>query len=145
MTLSPLETVRSYYNSLALGRRQILMELLHPRVKIELQEGFPCTQRSYDGLKAYFEEFLFAIYGAFDLDFLVEEFLQCGPEVAAVGRHKGRALRTSIPFDVPFIHLWTIEDGYLVHGRMFTDTAVLRDAVMGTAALDLDRLGKFPP
>jgi len=134
MNLTPMDAVRSYYNSLALGHRQMLMELLHPRVRIELPEGFPCTQRSYEGLKAYFEEFLFAIYGAFDLDFVVEEFLECGPEVAAVGRHKGRALRTGIPFDVPFVHLWTIEEGYLVHGRMFTDTAVLRDAVMGAPA-----------
>lgn len=143
MNLSPLEAVKSYYNSLALGRRQILMELLHPRVRIELQEGFPCTEHCYDGLKAYFEDFLFAIYGAFDLDFIVEEFLQCGPEVAAVGRHKGRALRTGTPFDVPFVHLWTIEEGRLVHGRMFTDTAVLRDAVSGAPALGPEDLGKL--
>ena len=143
MTLNPLETVRSYYDSLALGRRQILMQLLHPSVKIELQEGFPCTQRSYEGLKAYFEEFLFAIYGAFDLEFIVEEFLQCGPEVAAVGRHKGRALRTGIPFDVPFVHLWTIQEGRLTHARMFTDTAVLRDAVAGAPTLAPEDLGKI--
>ena len=129
MTIGPLEAVKSYYDSLALGHRQNLMELLDPKVQIELQEGFPCTRRTYDGLKAYFEEFLFDLYGAYDLDLVVEEFLSCGPEVAAVGRNKGRALRTGIPFDVPFVHLWTVREGHLLHGRMFTDTAVFRDAV----------------
>jgi len=145
MNMTPLEAVRTYYDSLALGSRQVLMELLHPRVAIELPEGFPCTERRYQGLKAYFEEFLFAIYGAFDLEFVVEEFLQCGPEVAAVGRHKGRALRTGIPFDVPFVHLWTIQDGHLLRARMFTDTAVLRDAVTGAPALAPENLGDLRP
>jgi ketosteroid isomerase-like protein len=129
MNLTPLETVRSFYNSLAPGRRQILMELLDPNVRLEIQEGYPGTRRNYVGLKAYLEDFLYAVYGTFDLSLIPEEFLESGARVVTVGRQKGRAILTGSPVDVAFVHIWTVQLGRLVQGRMFTDTAILRDAL----------------
>ena len=123
MNLTPLETVRSYYNSLAPGRRQILMELLDPNVRLEIQEGYPGTRRTYVGLKAYLEDFLYAVYGSFELSLIPEEFLECGMRVVAVGRQKGRAVRTGGLVDVPFVHIWTVENGKAVRFRQFLDTA----------------------
>jgi ketosteroid isomerase-like protein len=131
MNLSPLETVRRYYGSLAPGRRQVLMELLDSEVVVEVQEGFPGTRRCYIGLKAYVEDFLYALYGSFDLEFIPEEYLDCRSRVVVIGRQKGKAVRTGVPVDVPFVHVWTVQEGHLVNARMFTDTAILRDAVEG--------------
>lgn len=134
MDMTPQETVQRYYASLAPGRRQDLMELLDPQVVIDLQEGFPGARSRYVGLKAYIEEFLYSFYGSFDLDILAEEFLECGARVVAEGRMKGRAVATGIPINVPFVHVWTVYGGHMVSAHMFTDTAVLRDAVTARPA-----------
>jgi ketosteroid isomerase-like protein len=135
MTRTPLETVKGYYASLAPGRRQNLMELLHPDVVLEIQDGMPGTRPCYVGMKAYVEEFLFDLYGEFELDLVPEEFFQAGRHVVALGRQKGRAVRSGLAYDVRFSHVWSVTDGKVTHARMFADTAVLRDAVLGLPAL----------
>ncbi|HEX7900662.1 MAG TPA: nuclear transport factor 2 family protein [Planctomycetota bacterium] len=125
MHIAPLEAVRQYYASLAPGHRNLLMALLDPGVVVEIQEGLPGVGGKYVGLKAYLEDFLFNLYGAFDLRFDVQEFLASGERVVALGRSRGTAVATGAPVDVPFVHVWTVRDGRLVHALMFTDTATL--------------------
>jgi ketosteroid isomerase-like protein len=134
MDLMPQEVVRRYYASLAPGRRQDLMELLDPQVIVDIQEGFPGARSRYVGHRAYVEDFLYSFYGAFDLELFAEEFLECGARVVAEGRMRGKAVATGIPVDVPFVHIWSVYGGRMVSARMFTDTAVLRDAVTGRPA-----------
>jgi ketosteroid isomerase-like protein len=131
MDMMPQEIVRRYYASLAPGRRQDLMEFLDPQVVLDIQEGFPGARTRYVGHRAYVDDFLYSFYGSFDVELHAEEFLECGARVVAEGRMKGRAIATSIPVDVPFVHIWTVYSGRMVGARMFTDTAVLRDAVTG--------------
>jgi len=132
--MTPLEAVRSYYDSLAPGHRARLMALLDPHIVLEIPEGFPGGGRTYVGLKAYIEEFLYSFYGAFDLKVLPEEFLDAGENVVALGRFEGRALSTGVAVNVPFAHIWTVRESRLVRGRMFTDTAVLCAALTGRPA-----------
>jgi ketosteroid isomerase-like protein len=128
MNLSPLQAVRLFYRSLAPGHRIDLMELLDPHVVLEVPEGFPGGRRTYEGLKAYLEDFLYIFYGSFDLDTAPSEFLDAGENIVALGRHQGRALSTGVVVDIPFAHVWTVRDGRLVRCRMFTDTACLCQA-----------------
>ena len=125
MHLTPLEAVKAYYASLAIGHRHLLMALLDPHVVLEIPEGLPGVGGRYEGLKAYTEDFLYNLYGAFDLRFTADEFLESGERVVALGRSAGTALATGVAVDVPFAHVWTVRDGRLVHARMFTDTAKL--------------------
>lgn len=125
MNLTPLEAVKSYYQSLAPGRRADLMDLLDPHLVLEIPEGFPGGGGTYRGLKAYIEDFLYNFYGTFDLTTSPSEFLDAGENVTVLGRFSGRALTTGMGVDVPFVHVWTVRNGCLVRGRMFTDTAVL--------------------
>lgn len=134
MDPTAVELVKCYYRSLAPGRRQNLMEILDSRFLLEIQEGFPGARPSYAGIRSYFEEFLEAIYGSIELEFIPEEFLSAGSRVVATGRMKGRGVVSGVPFDVPFVHLWTAEGRTLSHARFFADTAVLRDAVAGHPA-----------
>ena len=129
MTHSPLQTVRTYYESLAPGRRQELMEILDPHVVLEVPEGFPGGGGTYRGLKAYTEDFLYGLYGTFDAQFPVREYLDAGENVIAIGRQTGRAIETGAEIDVPFVHVWTVRGGRLVRGQLFTDTACLCQAL----------------
>jgi len=125
MNLTPLQTVQWYYKSLAPGRRADLMELLDPHVVLEVPDGFPGGGGTFTGLKAYLEDFLYGFYGTFDLQTAPLEFLDTGETVVALGRHQGHALSTGVAVDTPFAHVWTVRNGRLVRGRMFTDTASL--------------------
>jgi uncharacterized protein len=125
MNLTPLDAVRCYYQALAPGRRADLMDLLDPHVVLEIPDGFPGGGGTYRGLKAYLEEFLYNFYGTFDLQTQPSEFLDAGETVVTLGRFRGHALSTGVAVDIPFVHIWTIREGKLVRGRMFTDTATL--------------------
>jgi len=125
MKLTPIQTVRDFYDSLAPGRRAELMEILDPHVEVELPEGFPGGGGVFRGLKAYIEDFVYVFYGMFDVELTVEEYLEAGEKVVAVGRMRGTAVTTGIPVDASFIHVWTVHQGHLLRGRMFGDTAVL--------------------
>jgi uncharacterized protein len=125
MNLTPIETVRVFYDSLAPGRRAELMEILDPHVEVELPEGFPGGGGVFRGLKAYIEDFVYVFYGMFDVELTVEEYLEAAEKVVAVGRMRGTAVTTGIPVDASFIHVWTVHQGHLLRGRMYGDTAVL--------------------
>jgi len=125
MNLTPIQTVRDFYNSLAPGRRAELMEILDPHVEVELPEGFPGGGGIFRGLKAYIEDFVYVFYGMFDVELPVDEYLEAGDTVVAIGRIKGTAVTTGIPVDASFVHIWTVHQGHLVRGRMYGDTAVL--------------------
>ncbi|HZE99028.1 MAG TPA: hypothetical protein VE981_18630 [Planctomycetota bacterium] len=134
MSMSGTELVRSYYGSLAPGKRLNLHEILDPGVVIELQAGFPGARPRYEGLKQYLVDFLELIYGSVEMEFLPEEFLEVGTRVVATGRMKGRSVSSGVPFDIPFVHLWTSNGRQLTHARLFTDTAILSDAIAGRRA-----------
>jgi uncharacterized protein len=142
MRLTPLEAVRCFYESLVPGSRQTLQALLDPHIVLEVPEGLPGVGGTYTGLRAYEDDFLYNLYGAFDLHFSAEEFLGSGERVVALGRSKGVALATGVTVDVPFAHVWTVHDGRLVHGRMFTDTAALCKA---TRQVQVQVQGQSPP
>lgn len=52
-----------------------------------------------------------------------EEYLDAGSEVVVLGRYRGIARETGKALDVPFVHVWTFEDGNAVRFRQFLDTA----------------------
>jgi ketosteroid isomerase-like protein len=55
----------------------------------------------------------------------------CGARVVAEGRMRGRTVPSGVPLNLPFVHIWTVYGGRLVGAVMYTDTAVLRDALAG--------------
>jgi len=52
-----------------------------------------------------------------------DEFLDAGSEIVVLGRYRGVAKETGKRLDVPFVHIWTVEDGRAVRFRQFLDTA----------------------
>lgn len=140
MNRTPVDLVKCYYDSLVPGKRQNLMDVLDPDMVLEVQEGFPAGRTRYEGIKAYREDFLQAIYGAIDVEFNPDAYLDSGNCIVALGRMRGRAILSAVPFDVPFVHLWTSDGRCLTQARFFTDTAVLRDAIAGRrASADVNR------
>jgi len=83
----------------------------------------------FEGIADVRDRFLPGFYEALDVHVLPEEFISEGEHVAVVGRLQGKTRETSIPIDVPFVHVWTVRDDRLERLRFFTDTATLARAL----------------
>jgi ketosteroid isomerase-like protein len=83
----------------------------------------------FGGLQDVLERFLTSFYRAFDVHFVAEDLIAAGKHVVALGRIYGQVRTTTVPIDVPFVHIWTVREGYLQRLRAFTDTALLARAL----------------
>lgn len=121
--------VRAFYESTAPGHRERLCAIQAPDVVYDLPEGMPVGCGRFEGLQDITERFLANFYGAFDVQFRADEFIDGGEEVAALGRIQGKARKSGAPVDVAFAHVWTVGDGRLQRLRAFTDTATMARAL----------------
>lgn len=121
--------VRRFYESTAPGHREALWRIQAPNVVYDTPEGMPVGAGHFEGLEEVTERFLATFYGAFDVRFIAEEFITSGSHVVALGRIEGETRKSRVPVDVPFVHVWTVRDGYLRRLRAFTDTALLAAAL----------------
>ncbi len=121
--------VRAFYDATVPGHRELLWRLQAPHVVYDLPEGMPVGSGHFEGLLDVTERFLTSLYGAFDVRFVAEEFLTAGEHVVAIGRIEGKTRKAAVPVDVPFVHVWTVREGYLQRLRAFTDTALLARAL----------------
>ena len=121
--------VRAFYQATVPGHRQALRRLQAPNVVYDLPEGMPIGGGHFEGLNDVLERFLTNFYGAFDVRFIAEEFIAAGESVVAIGRIEGKTRKTAVPVDVPFVHVWSVREGYLQRLRAFTDTALLAHAL----------------
>jgi ketosteroid isomerase-like protein len=92
-------------------------------------EGMPVGHGHFGGLLDVTERFLTDFYSAFDIRFVAEEFITAAEHVVAIGRIEGKTRKAAVPVDVPFVHVWTVREGYLQRLRAFTDTALLARAL----------------
>jgi len=68
-------------------------------------------------------EFFGAVAETWDsLDVRPLEVFSDGPRVVVIGRHLIEVRGSS--FDVPFVHVWTVEDGLATSFREYADTAL---------------------
>jgi ketosteroid isomerase-like protein len=127
--------VRAFYEATAPGHRERLRSLQTSRVVYDLPAGMPVGSGHFEGFQDITEGFLATFYGAFDVRFAPEEFIAAGDHVVAIGRIQGKTRKTGISVDVPFVHIWTVRDGYLQRLRAYTDTALLARALTSASNL----------
>jgi uncharacterized protein len=121
--------VRAFYAATAPGHREALRGLQSPDVIYDLPEGMPVGGGHMQGLDEVMEKSLANFYGAFDVRFVAEEFITAGDHIVAIGRTEGTTRNAGVPVAVPFVHVWTVREGYLQRLRAFTDTALLSQAL----------------
>jgi uncharacterized protein len=121
--------VRAFYAATLPGHREALRGLQSPDVIYDLPEGMPVGGGHFQGLDEVMERFLAHFYGAFDVRFVAEEFITAGEHIIAIGRIEGTTRKAAVPVDAPFVHVWTVREGYLQRLRAFTDTALISQAL----------------
>jgi len=121
--------VRAFYEATVPGHRESLRGLQSPHVVYDMPKGMPIGCGHFEGLQDVLERFLTNFYRAFDVLFVPEEFIAAGENVVAIGRIQGKTRKAAVPVDVPFVHVWTVREGYLQRLRAFADTALLARAL----------------
>jgi ketosteroid isomerase-like protein len=132
MTDDTKSHVRAFYDALAPGHREPLFGLQSAHVVYELPEGMPTGGGRFEGLQDLLSRFLPRFYAAFDARFVPDEMIAEGDRVVVVGHLKGRTREGGVPIDVPFAHVWTVEDHRLTRLRGYIDTAMLARALEET-------------
>ena len=116
--------VKRSYAAFARGDLDGVLGDVHPEIEWQQAQGLP-HGGVYHGVEAVRR----AIFDPLDEEWWDEfsatpdEFLDAGPEVVVLGRYRGVAKGTGRPLDVPFVHVWTVEEGRATRFRQFLDTA----------------------
>lgn len=128
--MSNVDATRRSYEAFARGDMDGVVADMHPEIEWHQAQGLP-----HGGLYHGLDEVRRAIFDPLDEEWWDEfaadahEFLDAGPQVVVIGRYRGRAKGTGRRLDVPFVHVWTYEDGKAVRFRQFLDTAGWREAL----------------
>jgi len=61
--------------------------------------------------------------------FELRDFIAQGNKVVVLGYQKGQAKPTGRPYEIEFVHLWSVRDGKFTEFRVFNDTAALVEAL----------------
>ncbi len=61
--------------------------------------------------------------------FDLNDFIAQGNKVVVLGYQKGRVKPTGRPYEIEFVHVWTIRDGKFIEFRVYNDTASLVEAL----------------
>ena len=107
-----------------------LRELLHPDCELVVPESLPYGGifRGADAVIAWFTRDLWRWYDEFTST--PEGFIDAGDRIVVPVHVQARALNGTT-VDVHNIWIYEFSDGELTRGRVYADTAALRDAVTG--------------
>lgn len=115
-----LEIIREFYETLNL-------ELVDPDVDWKVADGL-LVDGHYQGRKAV-QEWADKLAAQFD-DWknVPEQLLDMGDVIIALGHYRGRSKVTGKTFNVPFSHIWSIEDGRIIKLNQHINRSMLHRA-----------------
>ena len=122
--MSNVAIVRRSYAAFARDDMDGVVGDMHPDIVWHQAQGLP-----HGGVYHGLAEVRRNVFDPLDRDWWSEftaepeDFLDAGDEVVVLGRYRGVAKGTGKKLDVPFVHVWTLEDGRAVRFRQFLDTA----------------------
>lgn len=127
--MSNLSVVKDLYAAFRGRDRERILELLHPQVEWVQAEGFPGGARRVGP-----DEVLSGVFDGFrdnwdDWKAGVDEYLDGGDAVIALGAYSGTFKRTGRSMHAPFAHVYRVRDGRIVHFQQYTDTRLVADAM----------------
>jgi uncharacterized protein len=122
--MTNVDIVKRSYEAFARDDLDGVLGDMHPDIEWHQAQGLP-----HGGLYRGLDEVRRNIFDPLDDEWWDEftaepdDFLDAGREVVVVGRYRGVAKRTHKQLDVPFVHIWTLEDDKAIRFRQFLDTA----------------------
>jgi len=124
-------TIQRIYEALETRDHPTLFSYLSQKIQVTQSPGLPWggTFRGHDGAKIFLERMTSYVtsYVA------IERILDAGDHVAVTGRAYGATRRSGRRFDVPFVHLWHLEEGAVVRLQIVLDLPAFQGALADAA------------
>lgn len=127
---SNLDIVRDHYAASARGDVKAMMAEVSPQVRWTEMDGFPCAG-TWIGPLAVIDN-VFAVLGTqwdgyrFELENLVDG----NESIVGIGSYHGTFRATGKPMTARVAHVWQLLDGRIVAFGQFTDTSLVRRAMV---------------
>jgi ketosteroid isomerase-like protein len=133
MSQQNVALVRGIYDSLAAGDVAAAQGAMSPDIVWHEAENFALADRSpYVGPDAVFEGVFARLASAWDgFALTIDELLDAGDAVVALGRYRGTSRATGRAVDAQLAHIWRIEDNKAKGFQQLTDTLQFARAAGG--------------
>jgi uncharacterized protein len=124
VAVAAVDLVRRSYDAFDRGDMDAVLADMHPDIEWHQAQGLPhggLYHGTAEVRRNIFDPLDEQWWDEFSAD--AEEFLDAGADVVVVGRYRGIAKATGKQLDVPFVHIWTVQDNKATRFRQFLDTA----------------------
>jgi ketosteroid isomerase-like protein len=117
-------TVKAIYEAFGSGDIPGAIERMSPDIEWNEADDFPYADGNpYIGPQAILEGVFARIGGEWDgFAANVEELLDAGDTVVALGRYSGTYKTTGKPQDTQFVHVWRLKDGKAARFQQYANT-----------------------
>ncbi len=113
------EIVAQLYDAFARGDVQRAHELIDPRFVVCQTDELPWggVHEGVPGFRTFTERLL----GTIESRVTVEEYVDAGDHMVAIGRTAGQVRWTGVAFDVRIAHVWTLRDRHATRFEPYID------------------------
>ena len=120
MNENSIELIKTMYD--AFSRRDVptILQMIDPALIISQTELLPWggTFNGIEGLQIFFGK----LFEYLDSQVEVEEYVDAGERIVAIGRTRGRVKSNNAAFDIRAVHTWTVKDGKALRFEPNIDT-----------------------
>ncbi len=133
MSQGNAELVRSLYEAFAKGDVPAVLGAMDPAIVWNEAENFPYADGNpYVGPGSVAQGVFARLGGEWEgFGVVLEEVLDAGETVVALGRYVGAYRKTGKSIRAQFAHVWRLEGGRIRAFQQYTDTAQVARAVNG--------------
>jgi ketosteroid isomerase-like protein len=105
----------------------VVAQLMSPEVEIRQSEELPWggQYKGHVGLQQFAKKLLDHV----DSRVIIEQYIDAGDSVVAIGRTVGKARSNQVEFDVPVVHVWKLNEGRVVRFEPYIDNATMLAAL----------------
>ncbi len=127
--MNNVELVKNLYQAFAQGDVPTVLQSFDENIEWTEAEGFPYGG-TYRGGAAILENVFMKLATEWDgYRVAPDEFLDAGEKIVALGNYSGSYKTTGKSINVPFAHVWTLENGKVKKFVQYTDTLKVSEAL----------------
>lgn len=126
-----VKVIRDMYDASARGDFPAAMASWAPDISWNVAESHPYAEGNpYVGVEAIAGQLL-AKMGEHMPEIVTEitEMLDAGDKVIVLGRYRGPVKTTNKMFDAQMAHIWTLQQGKIIHFQQLVDTKQLNEVL----------------
>lgn len=124
--MSNVRLIEEFYESFK-NKDKKYLDFCHDDIEWITMKNMP-NGGIFHGTKEIFEEYFPKMLSNFkEFHAIPEQFIDLKDHVMVAGRYQGIS-KSDNSFDVPFSHVYLVQDGKIIQFRQFTDTKVIEDS-----------------